>query len=130
MEKPAPAAQSVPKLEGLRVLVVEDEMMIALLIEDMLSEYGCRAVETAGRLGHALDAARTQQVDLAILDLNLGGEPAYPVAEVLAERGIPFVFTTGYGVEGIAPAWRERPTIAKPFKPDQLVRSMRDALAA
>ena len=91
-------------LLGLRVLVVEDEALVAMQLEDMLDELGCVVVDVAGTVsrGVALAADAAVALDGAILDVNLGGEKVYPVAERLAARGVPFVFCTGYGVAGIA----------------------------
>jgi CheY-like chemotaxis protein len=75
---------------GRRVLLVEDEAMIAMLLEDMLEDLGHELVRVANRLEDAVAAAGTEAIDLAILDLNLGGAPTYPAADALAERGIPF----------------------------------------
>jgi CheY-like chemotaxis protein len=115
-------------LAGRRILIVEDEAMIALLIEDVLTDLGSTVVGPASRVEEALEFARSAEIDLAALDLNLGGDPVYPVAEALAGRGIPFVFMTGYGQLGIAERWRGRPSIAKPFRPTQLASFLRDAL--
>jgi CheY-like chemotaxis protein len=93
-----------------RVLVVEDEMTIALLIEDMLTDIGCEVAALATRLPQALEIAETVEADLAILDLNLDGRMSFPVAEVLARRGVPFVFATGYGEAGLSEAFRDRPS--------------------
>jgi len=111
-------------LQGIKVLVVEDETMVSLLIEDVLMELGCNLVGSAGRLGTALELAETVAIDVAILDVNLAGEPVYPVAETLDRRGTPFVFTTGYGQEGVLSRWRDRPTVTKPFRPDELARTL------
>ena len=86
---------------GLRVLVIEDEGMVAFFIEDMLTEMGHEVGAVASRMQEALDLARTGTFDLAIVDVNLDGQPSYPIAEVLRERGIPFVFATGYGAKGL-----------------------------
>jgi CheY-like chemotaxis protein len=99
----------------LRILVVEDEMTIALLIEDMLVELGHEVVDLAMRLPRALELARTAEVDFAILDVNLDGRMSFAVADVLAERGVPFVFATGYGSAGLAPHLEGRTVIRKPF---------------
>jgi CheY-like chemotaxis protein len=115
-------------LAGRRILIVEDEAMIALLIEDVLADLGTIVVGPAGRIEEALALARSAEIDLAALDLNLGGEPVYPVAEALAARSIPFVFMTGYGQHGIAEPWRSRPSIAKPFRPSQFAMFLREAL--
>jgi two-component SAPR family response regulator len=102
-------------LRGLRVLVVEDEAAISLLLEDMLLDFGCEVIGPAARLATALDTVSREQVDLAILDVNVAGEPIYPVAEALVERSVPFVFSTGYGSAGIKDAYRDRPVLQKPF---------------
>jgi len=111
-------------LSGLRVLVVEDEAAISLLLEDMLLDFGCEVVGPAARLAAALDAVRTQTLDLAILDVNVAGEPIYPVAEALAQKGIPFVFSTGYGSAGIKDAYRDRPVLQKPFAQHDLKQKL------
>jgi CheY-like chemotaxis protein len=105
---------------GRRVLLVEDEAMIAMLVEDMLEDLGHELVGVATRLDEAVAAARNEAVDLAVLDLNLGGVLTYPAADVLAERGIPFIFATGYGSGGIKDAYSVHPTLQKPFKMEAL----------
>src|SRR5438067_12393846 len=80
-----------------RVLVVEDELMIRMLLEDMLDELGYTVAAEAGHLDEALEAAKTAVFDMAILDVDLNGRTCEPVAEVLATRRMPFVFTTGFG---------------------------------
>jgi len=104
-------------LTGRRVLLVEDEALVAMLVEDMLADEGCEVAATASRLGEALALAGDTGllIDLAILDVNLAGEPVFAVAEVLAKRGVPFAFATGYGAGGLPEAWRRRPTLQKPF---------------
>ena len=97
-----------------RVLVVEDEMMISMLLEDMLGELGYETVGPASRLESALDMARDADVQAAILDVNLHGRPTWPVAEILRERGIPFMFATGYGGQR---GWRSV-TAARLFCPN------------
>lgn len=127
MNDPASTSSDEP-LAGRRILIVEDEAMIALLIQDVLTELGTTVIGPAARIEEALALARSAQIDLAALDLNLGGNPVYPVAEALAARAIPFVFMTGYGQLGIAEPWRSRPSIAKPFRPSQLAVFLREAL--
>ena len=129
MTKPMPAAGADPLVDR-RVLIVEDESMIAMLIEDMLGDHGAVVVGPAKRLDAALALARSEAVDLAVLDLNLAGQAVYPVAEALSARGVPFLFMTGYGQLGIAERWRERPSLAKPFRPSQLADALRALLAA
>jgi CheY-like chemotaxis protein len=113
-----------------RVLVVEDELMIRMLLEDMLSELGFTVAVEAARIEDALAAAETADIDLAVLDLNLNGQSTGPVAEALAARGKPFVFATGYGEHGLPEAFRNRPTLKKPFQLDGLERTLRAALQA
>ncbi len=108
----------------MRVLVVEDEAAISLLLEDMLLDFGCVVVGPAARLATALDTVRRERLDLAILDVNVAGEPIYPVAEALLERSVPFVFSTGYGSAGIKDAFRDRPVLQKPFAQHDLKQKL------
>jgi len=118
----------LPGLGGARVLVVEDEFAVLLLIEDMLSELGCEIVGTATRLSDALALAGRAECDAAILDVNINGENVGPVAETLAARGIPMVFSTGYGPSGIESRWRERPALQKPYRIEEFAAALRQAL--
>jgi CheY-like chemotaxis protein len=118
------------KLAGLRVLVVEDEMMVSMLIEDMLSDLGCIVVGPAARLDEALELARTSEIDCAVLDVNLGCQPIFPVADLLRERGRPFAFATGYGDAGLRDADKGTPVLQKPFREGDLARVLRDLRAA
>ena len=117
-------------LNGLRILVVEDEAAISLLLEDMLLDFGCEIVGPAARLASALEMVRSGGFDLAILDVNLAGEPIYPVAEALTERNLPFVFSTGYGSAGIKDAFRDRPVLQKPFAQHDLKQKLLAARAS
>ncbi len=104
------------RLKGLRLLLVEDEAMVAMMIEDMLGDLGCEVVGPAGSVARAQELARTEaEIAGAILDVNLGGEPIYPVAETLKARGVPFVFITGYGSADIDGRFADAPTVQKPF---------------
>lgn len=116
--------QAGETLSGLRVLVVEDEAAISLLLEDMLLDFGCEVIGPAARLSTALDVVENQNVDLAILDVNVAGEPIYPVAESLVRKGVPFVFSTGYGSAGIKDAYRDRPVLQKPFAQHDLQQKL------
>jgi CheY-like chemotaxis protein len=109
-------------LAGLRVLVVEDEMMVSMLIEDMLSDLGCAVVGPAARLDEAMELARTSEIDCAVLDVNLGGQPIFPLADLLRELGRPFAFATGYGDAGIREEDRGTPVLQKPFREGDLAR--------
>ena len=113
-----------PDLNGLRVLVVEDEAAISLLLEDMLLDFGCEVVGPAGRLKAALDLAASEKVDLAILDVNVAGESVYPLVEALEAQNVPFVFSTGYGSAGIKDAYRDRPVLQKPFAQHDLKQKL------
>jgi CheY-like chemotaxis protein len=84
-------------LSGRRILAVEDDMLIRLTLEDMLADLGCEAVSTAGTIDQAVGLIDLHRFDAATLDVNLGGTSSYPVADALAARGVPFVFSTGYG---------------------------------
>ena len=86
---------------GKRVLVVEDELMIRMLLQDMLDDLGHTLAGEAGRIDEALTLAKQGEFDVAILDVNLNGQPISPVVEMLVERGLPFVFATGYGQRGV-----------------------------
>jgi CheY-like chemotaxis protein len=96
-----------------RILVVEDELMIRLLLEDMLGDLGHAIAAEAGRIEEALDATKKADFDLAILDANLNGQPVSPVADALVARGAPFFFATGYGE--LPEPYRDRLTLKKPF---------------
>jgi CheY-like chemotaxis protein len=120
-----PATQAPP---GKRILVVEDELMIRMLLEDMLGELGYTIAAEAGRMDEALHAAKTADFDLAILDVNLNGEPISPVADALAARGMPFVFATGYGEQGLPPIYRDRPTLKKPFQLEGLKQMLESVM--
>ena len=122
----------VEPLSGLRLLVVEDEALVAMQLEDMLDELGCVVVDVAGTVSRGVALAENAEValDMAILDVNLGGEKVYPVAERLAARGVPFVFCTGYGMSGISGKFQHVPTLAKPYSVGQLRDLLVSSLAA
>ncbi len=101
-------------LEGRRVLLVEDESLVAMLAEDILLDLGCEVV-VAMRLDKALALARTEAFDLAVLDVNLGEARSYPVADLLFERCTPFLFATGYGKKGLEAAYQGVPVLQKPY---------------
>jgi CheY-like chemotaxis protein len=117
-------------LAGRRLLIVEDEALVAMMIEDMLSDLGCVVVDVAGSVarGLALTEDAATQLDAAVLDVNLGGETVYPVAEKLALAGVPFVFSTGYGLAGVAPRFAGVPTLAKPFNSTTLAAALLSVL--
>jgi CheY-like chemotaxis protein len=114
-------------LEGLHILLVEDESIIALMVEETLCELG-GIVSYAGSVAEALAALQSHLPDAAVLDVNLAGEFVFPVAEALSAAQIPFVFTTGYGRSGIPPRWAGRPVLQKPFDDTALARALATAL--
>lgn len=111
-------------LDGKRILVVEDEPMIAMLIEDLVLDEGGIVVGPAATLDAALALARSEAIDAAVLDVNLAGARSVPVADVLRERNIPFLFATGYGDGAVAEGHAAAPVIAKPFKLSDLADSL------
>lgn len=115
---------SVPDLAGLRVLVVEDEMMVSMLIEDMLTDLGCIVVGPAARLDEAIALAESEQIDCAVLDVNLGGQPIFPLADILRAKGAPFAFAfaTGYGDAGLRDVDKGSLVLQKPFRETDLAR--------
>ncbi len=115
-------------LNGIKVLVVEDETIVAMLLEQMLEELSCELAGVAGQVAAATELARSTDADVAILDMNLAGQKVDPVAEVLAARNVPFVFASGYGEDGLTSQWRDRPVLPKPFRLDQLREALLKAL--
>ena len=103
-----------------RVLVVEDEYLIRMLLEDMLGELGYGIAAAVGTISEARQIATDGQFNAAILDVNVDGQEIYPVADILTERGLPFVFVTGYGERSLPEPYRGRPALQKPFQAEQL----------
>jgi CheY-like chemotaxis protein len=114
---------------GRRVLIVEDELMIRMLLEGMLTDLGHTVAAEAGTIEEALKLARETDFDVAVLDVNLNNRPITPVAELLVERGVPFVFASGYGQRGVPEAYRNSPTLQKPFQVEALAQAIDAALA-
>jgi CheY-like chemotaxis protein len=108
-------------LEGARVLVVEDEYLVAALIERILESAGCIVRGPIPRVPEALDAVDHDDYDAAVLDVNLAGERINPVADALSERHVPFMFVTGYGANALPREYAERPHIGKPFRMAELL---------
>ena len=105
----------------LRVLLVEDETMVAMLVEDMLEEIGCTTQYVAASVTQALDWLRHRPaLDVAVLDANLFGAPIYPVANMLRDRGVPFVFSTGYGEGELHERYPGIRVLQKPYAPEAL----------
>lgn len=112
-------------LGGRRVLVVEDESLVAMLLETILEDMGCTPIGPVSSVDEALSTiAGEAHIDAALLDVNVAGVQVFPVAQALKDRGVPFVFSTGYGEGGLPEEWRGQQTIQKPFTES----TVRDAL--
>ena len=109
---------------GKRVLLVEDEMMIRMLLEGMLNDLGHTVAGEAGGIDEALVLAKDAEFDIALLDVNLNGRPITPVVEILIKRGLPFVFASGYGQGGVPEPYRGSPTLQKPFQVEALAEAI------
>jgi CheY-like chemotaxis protein len=107
-----------------RILVVEDEYLIRMLLEDMLTDIGYTIAAAVGTIAEASKVAASEKFDLAILDVNVDGTEIYPVADILMERQVPFVFVTGYGERSLPEPYRNRPTLQKPFQADDLKKKL------
>jgi CheY-like chemotaxis protein len=113
-----------------RVLVVEDESLVAMMLADMLEEIGCTVVGPVASCAGALRLLEGDQaLDLALLDVNLGGETAYGVADALSRRKVPFIFVSGYGASGLDQGYAAAPILAKPFQPATLAHAIGEILA-
>src|SRR5215212_4183791 len=98
-----------------RILVVEDEAMVSMLLEDMVLDCGGEIIGPVAKFDRALEFAREGEFDVAVLDINLGGTLSYPIAEVIRDRGIPLIFATGYGTDGLRDTFRDCTMLQKPF---------------
>ena len=115
-------------LAGKRVLVIEDEAIIAVMVEDMLTELGATVVGPAATIAQGLKLAASEAIDGAVLDVNVRSERIDPIADVLQARGIPFVYATGYG--GAASAGANRaPVIEKPYTSEKLAKAVTAAIS-
>jgi CheY-like chemotaxis protein len=110
---------------GRRVLVIEDEMMVAMLLKDILADLGFTVVGSAARVEHALALIEAAgALDAAVLDINLNGQMSYPVADALVARGVPFLFATGYGRDSVMNGYRSFPLLQKPFRLLELAEAL------
>jgi len=130
MESPVPDRDQASRFAGVRVLIIEDETLIALLLEDMLTDLGCTILGSASTVEAAIAMLDRTPPDIAVLDINLGGEKSYAVAEALAKRGVKFVFSTGYTDDRLESPWQDRPVLQKPFGQEQLAEALEAALKA
>lgn len=110
-----------------RVLIVEDEILLAMHLEDMLIALGHDVVGQATRVDIAIELASKSEIDFAVLDINVAGTKSFPVADILRQRGIPFAFATGYGVEGLMDGYRDFPILQKPYSEEDLERAIAQA---
>jgi CheY-like chemotaxis protein len=110
------------------VLVIEDESMVTMLIQDTLADIGCEVIGLASRFDDAIEKARSLLFDVAILDVNLNGRQTFPIAEVLSERGLAFVFSTGYGAMNLPQSLQKAPILQKPFQQRDLEQALQAAL--
>ena len=113
---------------GARVLIVEDEIVVALFMEDVLAEFGYAVAGVVSRLDEAM--ARESDFDLAVLDVHLNGKNVFEFADKLAAQATPFVFATGYGERGIPERHKGRPVLQKPFSPEDLKRALAELAPA
>jgi CheY-like chemotaxis protein len=116
--------------EARRVLIVEDEPLLAMNIEDMLTELGHHVVATATRVDKALTLAEGDEFNFAVLDINLAGSNTFQVAAILRNRGIPFIFTSGYGADGLVDGYRGAHLLTKPFGRSELEHMIAHSLSA
>ena len=112
-----------------RILVVEDEPIVALSLQDMLADMGYEVVGPAFRLAAALELAASEDIDAAILDVNMGDGESYGVAARLAARSIPYLFATGYGRRGIEPGHDAIAVLQKPYREAQVEAALRELLS-
>jgi CheY-like chemotaxis protein len=118
------------QIKGRRILVVEDEPLLAMFVQNMLTDLGCEVLGPIYGLGEALDFVATRTpMDLAVLDLNLDGEPAYPVIDALRAQGVPIIFCTGYGELALRASDQGCPVLRKPYRVGELPRVLAKALA-
>jgi len=119
---------TVPDLEGRRVLVIEDEALVSMFIQDTLADIGCEVIGDASRFDDAMNKARSLSFDVAILDVNLNGQETFSIAHTLVERGLAFMFATGYGANNVPPEFETAPVLQKPFQQKDLEQALRAAL--
>ena len=116
-------------LTGTRVLLIEDETLVAMLLEESLAELGCEVVGPVARFEAARTAIKRERFDCALVDIDLHGRPAYPLADLLDARGVPFGFVTGYDKSRLSGKFVRRPVLSKPFDLSQLRRLLLDLSA-
>ena len=118
------------QLEQRKVLVVEDEVLIAMELESVLAEAGCDTVRLASSVPEALQAVSDAVPDVAVLDVSVKGDPVFPVADALANIAVPFVLLTGHSLASMPDRLRDRPFLVKPYEPTKLVKLLAEVIAA
>jgi CheY-like chemotaxis protein len=118
------------RFSGRRVLLVEDEPIVAWLLKDMLVDLGCSVIGPAADVNQALAMIDAESIDVAVLDVNLRGQMSYPIADVLVARGVPFVFSTGYDKDRLLDGYRTFPALQKPFHRSDLGDTLGKLLAS
>src|SRR5580692_10995432 len=116
-------------MRGVSIFLVEDETLIRMMVVEMLKELGHRVVAEAGSIQTAEPLARTSEFDLAVFDINVAGFIISPIAEIVATRGLPFVFISGYGPEGLPALFKDKPVLRKPFLISQFAAMIHSALS-
>lgn len=122
--------EAADDLQGCRVLVVEDDAMIAMMLQDLLEDMGCRVAGLASRFDEALQRSGADDFDVALLDVNLRGQRTLPIAEAMLQRRKPFVLTTGYATTMLPDSLRAATLLQKPYRRQDLETALRDALAS
>lgn len=118
------------ELAGKRILIVEDEALLAMTVEDILSDLGCIVVGPAMSLEEAQTLAAQERLDAAVLDVNVDGASSFDVADILGQRLVPFCFITGYGAASLPPQYADVPVLAKPYGDAALRAVLRRLLAS
>jgi len=125
LNNPLVEAKEAAPLNGLKAFVVEDEPLVSMLVQDILSEFGCVVVGSASSVSDALSQVTGNvDLDVAILDVNLHGDKSFPIADALIEQGTPFLFATGFGPADIAERYPDVPLVHKPFTPYSLAQTL------
>ncbi len=119
----------IGETKALRIFIVEDEILVAMNLEDMLGELGHNVIAIAMRLTQAIELAGRSEIDLAILDLNLAGSLSFPIADILRQRGVPFMFATGYGSQGMTENYRNEFVLVKPYGIHELQSAINNVMS-